>query len=86
LGDKNTRLKNFSHPPRAAVNCVLGQTDTEYLLGLNGEQVSVLGATGNWLWTNVYAGGQQLATYDNTGTHFTLTDGWAANGRRWRCR
>lgn len=39
--------------------------ENEYLLGLNGEQVSVLGATGNWLWTN---------------THFTLTD-WLGTKR-----
>jgi RHS repeat-associated protein len=54
--------------------------EAEYLLGLNGEQISVLGGAGNWLWTNVYAGGKQLATYDNTGTHFALTD-WLGTKR-----
>ncbi len=54
--------------------------EDEYLLGLDGEQVAVLGAAGNWLWTNVYAGGNALATYDNTGTHFTLAD-WLGTKR-----
>jgi RHS repeat-associated protein len=54
--------------------------ENEYLLGLNGEQVSVLGATGNWLWTNVYADGNQLATYFNSQTYFALTD-WLGTKR-----
>ena len=52
----------------------------EYLLGLNNEQVSVLDGSGNWQWTNVYAGGKPLATYDSAGTHFTLTD-WLGTKR-----
>ena len=51
-----------------------------YLLGLSGEQVSVLDGSGNWKWSNVYAGGKALATYDSTGTHFTLTD-WLGSKR-----
>ena len=54
--------------------------ENEYLLGLNGEQVSVLGAAGNWLWTNVYAGGNQLATYYNSQTYYALTD-WLGTKR-----
>jgi RHS repeat-associated protein len=54
--------------------------ENEYLLGLNGEQVSVLDGSGNWKWTNVYAGGKQLATYDSAGTHFALTD-WLGTKR-----
>ena len=52
----------------------------EYLLGLNNEQVTVLDGSGNWQWTNVYASGKQLATYDSAGTHFTLTD-WLGTKR-----
>jgi len=54
--------------------------ENEYLLGLNGEQVSVLDGSGNWQWTNVYAGSKQLATYDSAGTHFALTD-WLGSKR-----
>ena len=52
----------------------------EYLLGLNGEQVTVLDGSGIWQWSNVYAGGKQLATDDSAGTHFTLTD-WLGTKR-----
>ena len=52
----------------------------EYLLGLGGEQITVLGVNAAWQWTNVYAGAKQLATYDGTGTHFTLTD-WLGSKR-----
>jgi hypothetical protein len=41
----------------------------EYLLGPSGEQISVLDGSGTWQWTNVYAGGKQLATYDSAGTY-----------------
>ena len=54
--------------------------ENEYLLGPNGEQVTVLGVNAAWQWTNVYAGARQLATYDSAGTHFTLTD-WLGTKR-----
>ena len=41
--------------------------ENEYLLGLGGEQVTVLGQNAAWQWTNVYAGAKQLATYDSGG-------------------
>jgi YD repeat-containing protein len=53
----------------------------EYLLGLNGEQVTVLGGTpAVWQWSNVYGNGKVLATYDSAGTHFTLGD-WLGTKR-----
>jgi len=54
--------------------------ENEYLLGPNGEQVSVLDGSGNWQWTNVYAGGKQLATYNGSETYFALTD-WLGSKR-----
>ncbi len=50
-----------------------------YVLGQGGEQLSNYSGNGNWERTNVYGGGQQLATYDipSPGTaalHFQLTD------------
>ena len=54
--------------------------EKEYLLGPSGEQISVLDGSGSWLWTNVYAGARQLATYDSAGTHFTVTD-WLGTKR-----
>ena len=54
--------------------------ENEYLLGPNGEQVTVLGVNAAWQWTNVYAGARQLATYDSAGTHFTVTD-WLGTKR-----
>ncbi|MEO6924841.1 MAG: RHS repeat-associated core domain-containing protein, partial [Bryocella sp.] len=52
----------------------------EYLLGLEGEQVTVLDGSSNWLRTNVYANGKVMTTYDSTGTHFPLTD-WLGSKR-----
>ena len=54
--------------------------ENEYLLGLGGEQVTVLGQSAAWQWTNVYAGAKQLATYDSAGTHFAVTD-WLGSKR-----
>lgn len=54
--------------------------EDEYLLGLNDEQVSVLGLNSVWERSNVYAGGKQLATYNSMGTHYTLTD-WLGTKR-----
>lgn len=53
---------------------------SEYLLGLGGEQVSVLDGGGNWKRTNVYAAGRLIATYNSTGTHFPLLD-WQGTKR-----
>jgi RHS repeat-associated protein len=52
-----------------------------YIVGPNGEQVTELAVTNgisSWQHSNVYAGGQLLATYDQEGTtqplHFNVTD------------
>ena len=45
-----------------------------YALGLAGEQVTETGGDGQWLHTNVFVGGQLLATYDDAGVHFHITD------------
>lgn len=47
---------------------------TQDIVGAVGEQVSELDGTGKWLHSNVYAGGQLLATYDSSGLHYNLTD------------
>jgi RHS repeat-associated protein len=47
---------------------------SQYLLGLGGEQVTELDGGSNWKHTNVWAGGKILATYDGQGLHFPLTD------------
>ncbi len=45
-----------------------------YVLGQAGEQLTELNGQGTWQHTNVFAGGQLLATYDSTGVHFPFTD------------
>ncbi len=55
----------------------------QYILGQGGEQVSemtVSGGTPTWAHTNVYAGGQLVATYDPGGLHFQLSD-WLGTRR-----
>jgi len=51
-----------------------------YALGLAGEQVTETGGDGQWLHTNVFVGGQLLATYDDAGVHFHITD-WLGSRR-----
>jgi RHS repeat-associated protein len=50
----------------------------DYVLGLGGEQLTEMGMDSNgsmaWEHTNVYAAGTLLATYDQNGLHFHLTD------------
>ena len=52
----------------------------QYFLGPNGEQMTEMltgsGVESRWLHTNVYAGGNLIATYQNDGSgpHFRLTD------------
>jgi RHS repeat-associated protein len=52
--------------------------DETYVVGQNGEQVTELDGSGNWKHSNVYAGGQLIATYDQEGSqqllHFNVTD------------
>ena len=59
------------------LNCAMaaaGPVVATYLVGQAGEQLTEFGATGNWVHTNVFAGGQLLATYDTNGLHFPVTD------------
>ena len=52
-----------------------GTTPTNvYLLGLDGEQVTELDGSGNWLRSDAYAGSKLLATYTPSGLHFHFTD------------
>jgi hypothetical protein len=60
-----------------------GFTETNgYVLGPNGEQVTEVDGSGNWIHTNVYAAGKLIATYNNDqqGVHFYLTD-WLGTRR-----
>jgi RHS repeat-associated protein len=64
------------------------QLTKEYVLGQGGEQVSELDGSGNWMHTNVYVGGQLLATldpvaghsYDHPAVHYQLAD-WLGTRR-----
>jgi len=51
-----------------------------YGLDLAGEQVTETGGDGQWLHTNVFVGGQLLATYDPNGIHSNITD-WLGTRR-----
>ena len=54
---------------------VNGFTATEnYVLGLGGEELSMLDGNDNWRRTNVSAGGKLVGTYDVAGLHFHLED------------
>jgi RHS repeat-associated protein len=52
--------------------------DTGYVVGPSGEQLTEVDGSGNWVHTNVYAGGKLIATYDgdvNASTlHFHFDD------------
>ncbi|GGA80311.1 hypothetical protein GCM10011507_34450 [Edaphobacter acidisoli] len=52
----------------------------QYILGPSGEQMTELDGSGNPIHTNVYVNGSLLATYDNQGLHFHLTD-WLGTRR-----
>jgi RHS repeat-associated protein len=53
-----------------------------YVLGPSGEQLTETDGSGNWIHTNVYAGGSLVATYDaaTNNTVFALTD-WLGTKR-----
>jgi RHS repeat-associated protein len=84
LYDAEGRRIAKGHPPVFAegLYCPSSRADfipdTTYILDQNGEQVSELDGNGVWKHTNVYAGGQLIATYDQEGTqqllHFHVTD------------
>jgi RHS repeat-associated protein len=50
------------------------QLTSTYVLDQEGRQVSELDGQGNWQHTNVFVGGQLLATYDTQGLHFDVMD------------
>ena len=66
------------------VSGLLPSTETDYVLGLNDEQVSEIGPNGNgsltWAHTNAWAGGKLIATYDKDGVHFYAYD-WLGTRR-----
>ncbi|MBT9331498.1 RHS repeat-associated core domain-containing protein [Paracidobacterium acidisoli] len=45
-----------------------------YVLDQSGNQMTEQDGQGNWVHTNVYANGSLIATYNNQGLHFRLTD------------
>ena len=67
-----------SSPLTTPISCdpgVNGFTLTEtYILGLGGEQMTVLDATGKPVRNHVYAGSQLIGTYDSVGLHFQVID------------
>jgi RHS repeat-associated protein len=54
------------------------QTTNDYILGPGGQQVTEMAMDANnsmaWQYTNVYAAGSLIATYDNDGLHFYFND------------
>ncbi len=50
------------------------QFTKSYVLGPGGETLTTLDGNNTWLRTNVYVGGRLMATYDQAGLHFHLTD------------
>ena len=54
--------------------------NTYYIVGKDGEEVSVTDGSGNWQHTNVYANGELLATITPTDTRFALHD-WLGTKR-----
>jgi RHS repeat-associated protein len=62
---------------------VANGNETDYILGLNGEQVTELDEVNGamtWKHTNIWASGRLLGTWDAQGTHFYLND-WLGNRR-----
>jgi len=47
---------------------------SQYLLDQSGNQASELGATGNWVHSNIWEGGRLTGTYTSTGLHFAIAD------------
>jgi RHS repeat-associated protein len=57
-----------------------GVLSSIYILSQAGEQLTELNGALGWLHSNVFAEGKLLATYDNSGTHFHITD-WLGSRR-----
>ena len=47
---------------------------SQYLLDQSGNQASELGASGNWVHSNIWEGGRLTGTYTSTGLHFAIAD------------
>ena len=70
-----TPSNNLSTQPLSCDPTTNGFTLTQtYVLGMDGEELTMLDGNNNWQRTNVYAAGKLLATYDSMGLHFHLTD------------
>jgi RHS repeat-associated protein len=70
-----TPSNNLSAQPLSCDPTTNGFTLTQtYVVGMSGEELTMLDGNNNWQRTNVYAAGKLLATYDTMGLHFHLTD------------
>lgn len=49
-------------------------TTSNYILDLSGQQLTEVDGTGAWQHTNLFAAGMLVATYDNQGLHYHLSD------------
>ena len=47
---------------------------SQYLLDQSGNQAYELGASGNWIHSNIWEGGRLSGTYTSTGLHFAIAD------------
>jgi len=68
----------------SSLNCNLSANGfsltNSYVIDAGNQELTELGATGNWLHSNVFAGGQLLATYNGTDTYFAFND-WLGTKR-----
>src|SRR6266851_1285953 len=79
--DAEGRRVAKGHPADNVLACPTASNfvvDARYILGPSGEQITELDSSNQWKHTNVYAGGQLLATYDQEGSqqllHFNISD------------
>ena len=70
-------LSSFACPSSAAS---FSAVQSQYLLGQSGEQVTELDGSGNWVHTNVWAGGRLIATYEGSDLYYAMTD-WLGTKR-----
>jgi RHS repeat-associated protein len=67
-----------------SLSCDLGSNGftliKSYGLDEDGNEVTETGGDGQWIHSNIYAGGMMLATYDATGAHYHVTD-WLGTRR-----
>lgn len=72
--DGTTQYVYDAEGHRVAKETGSGAVTASYALGLNGQQVTEMNGSGNWVHSNVFANAQLLATYDGPGTRFHLED------------